>query len=206
MKQKFKKIIKSLGLLSFVDWLIFSFSKKNILAVCCGFKFYFYNHWVTNFPNHSIRLFYLRHVIGISIGRNTFIHMECFFEGNNTYIGNNSVIGRNCFLGASEGKLIIKNNVSITAQTYIFCSTHLKDSPVFECVTGMVTIEDRAWVGARAMILPGVRIGKGAILGAASTATKNIPDFTVWAGTPAKKIGVRSRNLKYTLNYFPYLQ
>ena len=69
-----------------------------------------------------------------------------------------------------------------------------------------VVIEDYAWIGARAMILPGVKIGKGAILGAASTATKDIPDFHVFAGTPAKKIGERNVNLTYRLKYFPFFQ
>lgn len=206
MKHKLRNIIKSLGFLPVVDWLIDVFSIHNIDDFVRALKYYFYNRGFTNFPNCRFRTFYLRHVLGIKIGKKTFIHMGSFFEGNNIIIGNNSVIGRNCYLGGSGGKLTIKNNVSITAQTYIFCSTHLKNSPVFECISSNVTIEDRAWIGARAMILPGVRIGEGAILGAASTATKNIPDFAVWAGTPAKQIGVRSRNLKYTLNYFPYLQ
>lgn len=206
MKRKLRNIIKFLGLLSAVDWLIETFSLSNITDFTWALKYYFYNYGFTNFPNYRLRMFYLKRILGVKIGKKTFIHMGCFFEGSNITIGNNSVIGRNCFLGASRGKLTIKNNVSITAQTYIFCSTHLKDSPTFECVGNNVTIEDYAWIGARGMILPGVRIGEGAILGAASTATKDIPDFNIWAGTPAKKIGIRSKNLKYTLNYFPPLQ
>lgn len=169
-----------------------------------GFRYYLFNHCLTYFPNYRLRMFYLRHVLGISIGKGSFIHMGCFFDGNKIRIGNNTVIGRNCFFG--DGKLTIKNNVSITAQAYIFGATHLKDSPIFDGIYRDVTIEDRAWIGARAMILPGVHIGKGSVLGAQSTATKNIPDFTVYAGTPAKKIGVRKRNLSYTLRYHPPFQ
>lgn len=144
--------------------------------------------------------------MGVRIGKGSFVHMGCFFEGNKIQIGQNSVIGRNCYLGGSVGKLTIKDNVSITAQTYIFCSSHAKDSPHFESTYSDVTIEDRAWIGARAMILPGVHIGKGAVLGAQSTATKNIPDFSVFAGSPAKNIGTRNRNLSYTLRYHPIFQ
>ncbi len=171
-----------------------------------GIKSYLYNHCLTYFPNYRLRIFYLRHVLGISIGRECFIHIGCFFEGNNIVIGSNTVIGRNCYLGGSGGFLIIKNNVSITAQTYIFCSTHLVNSPIFECVDKNVIIEDYAWIGARAMILPGVRIGKGSVLGAASTATKNIPDYSVYAGNPAREIGKRTEELIYTLKYFPCFQ
>lgn len=171
-----------------------------------GFRYYLFNNCLTYFPNYRLRRFYLRHILGISIGKGSFIHMGCFLGGNNIIIGNNTVIGRNCYLGGSGGRLTIKNNVSITALTYIFCSSHLKDNPLFKTFYGDVTIEDRAWIGARAMILPGVHIGKGSVLGAQSTATKNIPDFTVYAGTPAKKIGVRKRNLSYTLRYHPPFQ
>lgn len=205
-KWKLKKIIILLGLMPSVSWLIGLFSIQKWVEFLKGFKFYIYNYWITNFPSLRVRIFYLRYILGISIGRECFVHMGCFFEGNNTFIGNNSVIGRNCYLGGCGGKLTIKNNVSITAQTYIFCSTHIKNSPTFKSTYDNVTIEDRAWIGARAMILPGVRIGVGAILGAASTATKNIPDYTVYAGIPAKEIGKRNKNLNYILKYFPSFQ
>jgi len=171
-----------------------------------GFKPYFFNCLITYFPNHALRLFYLRHVLRISIGKECFIHMGCFFEGNNIFIGNNTVIGRNCYLGGSGGTLTIKNNVSITAQTYIFCSTHLVNSPTFETINKDVVIEDYVWIGARAMILPGVKIGRGAVLGAASTATKDISDYSIHAGAPAKEIGKREQNLTYKLQYFPCFQ
>lgn len=206
MKEKIKKILKSLGLLFVVKRFLRWIPLNDLGEFWLSFKYYFYNHWLTNFPNYSLRIFYLRHVIRISIGKECFIHMGCFFEGKNIVIGNNTVIGRNCYLSGSGGVLTIKDNVSITAQTYIFCSTHLTNSPTFECVHKDVIIEDYAFIGARAMILPGVRIGRGAILGAASTATKNIPDYSVYAGVPAKEIGKRDQNLIYKLQYFPWFQ
>jgi maltose O-acetyltransferase len=67
-------------------------------------------------------------------------------------------------------------------------------------------INDYAWIGARAIIQPGVIIGRGAVLGSGSIATKNIPEFEIYAGTPAKYIGTRSRDLTYKLNYSPFFQ
>jgi acetyltransferase-like isoleucine patch superfamily enzyme len=203
MNQKFKVIIKSSGMLPVYHWLKDPLGRIKFYGE--GFKYYIFNHILTHFPNHWLRIFYLRNVIGIPIGKECFIHMGCFFAGNNIFIGNNTVIGRNCYLGGG-GKLIIKNNVSITAQTYIFCATHLTNSSTFECVHKDVIIEDYAWIGARAMILPGVRIGRGSVLGAASTATKDIPDYSVYAGTPAKEVGQREKELIYTLKYFPCFQ
>ena len=136
------------------------------------------------------------------MGRKSFVHLGTRFEGNIT-IGDHSVIGRSCIF---KGDIIIKNNVSITAETYIFTSSHIANDPDFKCFYTTVTIEDHAWVGARAMIMPGITIGKGAILGAASTATKDIPEYEIFVGVPAKKVGERSRDLRYELNYLPFFQ
>lgn len=164
---------------------------------------YFYNHWITFFPVFLVRKFYLKYIVGVLVGDQSFIHMGCVFYPNSIVIGNNSVIGRGCHL---LGDIIIKDNVSITAQSYIFSASHHKNSASFEYYSAPVVIEDFAWIGARAMILPGVKIGKGAVLGAASTATKNIPDYAIFVGVPAKQVGERSRELDYRLVYSPYFQ
>lgn len=52
-----------------------------------------------------------------------------------------------------------------------------------------IVIEDDVFIGARAIVLKGVRIGKGAIIGAGAVVTKNVPEFTIVAGNPARKIG-----------------
>jgi acetyltransferase-like isoleucine patch superfamily enzyme len=54
--------------------------------------------------------------------------------------------------------------------------------------TKAVVIEDDVWIGASVIILKGVKIGKGAIIGAGSVVTKDIPPFTMWAGNPARFI------------------
>jgi len=69
-----------------------------------------------------------------------------------------------------------------------------------------VFIHPLSWIGARAIIQPGVEIGEGAIVGSGAVVTKNIPDFEIFAGVPAKRIGTRSKELKYTLNYSPFFQ
>ncbi|MGF7079847.1 acyltransferase [Mucilaginibacter sp. UYCu711] len=167
-----------------------------------AFKNYLYNDWLTNFPSNTIRILYLKKIMRVKVGESTFIHMGCRFEGN-IDIGNNTVLGRNCIF---KGEIIIKNNVSITAETYIFTSSHIVNDPDFNCFYKAVVIEDYAWIGARAMIMPGVTIGKGAVLAALSVATKDIPDFNIFAGTPAKSIGLRNSEIKYKLNYFPFFQ
>ncbi len=164
--------------------------------------YYLFNYWITYFPVYSVRLCYLRYLMNIKIGKGSFVHLGCIFY-ENVVIGECSVVGRSCHL---LGNITIGSNVSITAQTYIFSSSHYKDSASFEAFTKPVFISDRAWVGARAVIGPGITVGTGAVLGANSTATRDIPDYEVFGGTPARKIGERSHDLSYQLHYAPFLQ
>jgi acetyltransferase-like isoleucine patch superfamily enzyme len=199
---RLKQFLARIGLLPAASFVRHFFTPFNLAKFYSAFLYYFYNYWLSRFPWHGFRVTYLRRVLGFEIGPMTFIHMGCLFYGK-IKIGRNSVIGRECHL---LGDITIGNNVSITAQTYIFSATHFKDSPDFSAHSVPVVIEDYVWTGARAMILPGVRIGKGAILGAASVATKNIPEFSVAVGSPARSVSQRSRDLTYELNYFPYFE
>ena len=200
-KSQLKHYLKKSGLLPLarILWRSFFLRPREFFQ---NLNSYLYNNVITYFPSYIIRKFYLTKFLGIKIGKGSFVHMGCLFY-RNVKIGNNSVIGRQCHL---LGNITIKDNVSITAQAYIASSSHYVQSSLFEAYTSPIVIEDYAWIGARAMILPGVKIGKGAVLGATSTATKSIPDYSIYAGSPAKAVGVRSKNLEYQLNYSPFFQ
>jgi maltose O-acetyltransferase len=191
-----------------INILLYKIKKKykKIIKIFTALQFYLFNSYLTNFPSHKLRLFYLRRILNIKIGINTSINMGCFFAGNNISFGNNTVLARECYLDGrtSNGFIEIGNNVSIAPNTFILSMTHVVNSAKFEAVSKKVVIDDFAWLGTRSLVLPGVHIGKGAVLGAASTATKSIPDFTISVGSPAKFIGKRNDELAYTLNYFPY--
>jgi acetyltransferase-like isoleucine patch superfamily enzyme len=60
--------------------------------------------------------------------------------------------------------------------------------PYIKDVHGYIEIKDDAWLGTGAIILPNVRIGTGAVVGAGAVVTKDVPDFTVVGGIPAKVI------------------
>jgi len=61
------------------------------------------------------------------------------------------------------------------------------------------------WIGYRAIVLPGVTIGEGAVVGAGSVVTQDVPSFVIVAGNPARPIGVRPQAISYVLNYRPFL-
>jgi acetyltransferase-like isoleucine patch superfamily enzyme len=150
-----------------------------------------------------LRTFYLRKVLKIKIGRGTAIHHGCFFSGSNIEIGSNTVIARKCYLDGRVGKITINSNVSIAPEAYILSLTHDKDSPTFSTLARPVVIEDYCWIGARVLILPGVTLGRGSIAGAGSVVTRSVDPYHVAAGNPAKVIGKRHEDLRYTLKYFP---
>lgn len=120
----------------------------------------------------------------------------------NLEIGNGSIIGDSCILDA-RNKIIIGNNVNISSEVRIWTEQHDYQDPMFNCNSTpdfQVIIKDYAWIGSNVIILPKVTIGKGAVVAAGSVVTKSVPDYTLVAGIPAKKIGERNQNLQYQFN------
>lgn len=93
--------------------------------------------------------------------------------------------------------LTIGENVSISIQTMILTLQHDLSATDFGAVGAPVIIGDRAFLGARALILPGITIGEGAAVAAGALVTRDVLPFTIVAGVPAKVIGSRPRNLTY---------
>jgi maltose O-acetyltransferase len=129
------------------------------------------------------------------------IFMDCVFDttGNFT-IGTNSVINAKCRID-NRGKITIGDNVSISQEVVILTADHQLNSPGFEGQVRPVTIDNYAWIGTRAMILPGCIIGKGAVIAAGAVVTKSVPPFSVMAGVPAKFVRSRNENINYQFSY-----
>lgn len=150
-------------------------------------------------PFHSIRNFCYR-ICGVKIGKNSFIHMGTrFYYPAGVKIGEGTIVGDRCFLDG-RAPLIIGNNVDIASQVLIYNSEHNIHSESFEPTDGEVEIGDYVFVGPRAIILPGVKIGKGAVVAAGAVVTADVKDFEVVGGVPAKPIGERKdKNPHYKL-------
>lgn len=150
-------------------------------------------------PSHHIRRFAMR-MAGARIGKGSSVHMGArFFSLRNLRIGNDTIIGEGTFLDG-RALLIIGNHVDIASEVMVYNSEHDVNSDDFGAVTAPVEIGDYVFVGPRAIILPGVKIGKGAVVAAGAVVTKDVEDFHVVGGVPAKVIGERkNKNPQYRL-------
>lgn len=155
--------------------------------------------WVGHIPLHTCRKFFYR-LAGIKIGRGSTIHMwASFFKPNNIKIGQGTIIGDHVFLDG-RAPLTIGSHVDIASSVMIYNSEHDLEKKDFSAREEPVEIGDYVFIGPRAIILPGVKIGKGAVVAAGAVVTKNIPPFAVVGGVPAKVIGERkNKDPKYRL-------
>lgn len=102
------------------------------------------------------------------------------------HIGNNVFINAN-LLAMARGGITIEDDVQIAANVQLLTNNHdLYDRMVLECKP--IVIRKGAWIGAGVTVLPGVEIGKHAVVGAAAVVTKDVPDYAVVVGNPARVI------------------
>lgn len=150
-------------------------------------------------PFHSVRKLIFR-LAGVKIGKSSFIHIGTrFYLPINITIGNGTIIGDHCFLDG-RAKLTIGDHVDIASQVLIYNSEHDIASVGFNPIEEPVEIGDYVFIGPRAIILPGVKIGKGAIVAAGAVVTDDVKPFEIVGGVPAKSIGERKvKDLHYKL-------
>jgi acetyltransferase-like isoleucine patch superfamily enzyme len=166
---------------------------------------YVTNHIVTHLPSRRVRLTFYRRALGFEIGSGSYIFMGARFDSRHGFrMGRNSIVNENCRLD-NRGGLAIGDNVSISAGTVILTADHDIQSATFEGRNRPVEIADYVFVGTRATILPGVRIGRGAVVGACSLVTRDVAEYDVVAGVPAKTIGRRDSKLDYRIAYGRWL-
>lgn len=146
--------------------------------------------WIGHIPLHFVRRAAYR-LAGVKMGHGSTIHMWAnFFQPKNIEIGQDTVIGNNAFLDG-RASLIIGNHVDIAAEVLIYNSEHDINSEDFSAIEESVEIGDYAFIGPRVIILPGVKIGRGAVVAAGAVVTKDVSDFAIVGGVPAKVIGER---------------
>jgi maltose O-acetyltransferase len=140
----------------------------------------------------EIRVFCARKILK-KCGKNVNVEKGATFSSKVT-LGDNSGIGIDASIG---GEVHIGNNVMMAPKCTIYTSNHAFDrTDIPMCQQGVtvekpVYIEDDVWIGSHVIILPGIRIATGSIVAAGSVVTKDVPEYAVVGGNPAKVIKYR---------------
>ena len=131
----------------------------------------------------------------LKMGKNVNIERGVFFGfGCEIEIGDNSGIGRDCQIpqNVKIGKnVLMAPEVVIIAENHRFDRTDVPIRTQSTKRSPAVRISDDVWIGLRAVILPGVQVGRGAVIGAGAIVTKDVLPYSVVAGNPAKIIKMR---------------
>ena len=155
---------------------------------------------------HWVRILFMRFFSGhFGTSSSVLRHVE-LWNPKNIFIGNHVIINQHVFLDGRGATLTIGNNVDIAMEAMVWTLEHDTSSATHETTAAPVVIEDYVWIGCRAQILPGVTIGKGAVIAAGAVVTKDVPANEIWGGVPAKRIGIRKNPLTYNLHYRPWLR
>jgi len=170
--------------------------------------------WGVGFiPFHHLRRFFYR-LAGMQLGSGSTIHMMArVYDPRHITIGEDSILGERISLDGrkqllnSVGGLTIGNHVDIASEVMIWTSQHDIHSPTMAATEAAVTIADYVFIGPRAIILPGVTIGRGAVVAAGAVVTKDVASLSIVAGVPAQEIGQRQlTELNYLLGRARWFQ
>ncbi len=137
-----------------------------------------------------------------TLGKGVWVDIDFHCEyGINIHTGNDVIINMNCTF-VDNNRIDIGSNVLIASDVKMYTATHStrvaertatpeqREASGGFCVTlsRPIKIEDDVWIGGGAIILPGVTIGRGAVIGAGSVVVKDIPSNTIAVGNPARPI------------------
>jgi acetyltransferase-like isoleucine patch superfamily enzyme len=138
----------------------------------------------------------------VELGERVSIYGDTYIQtgsGGSLKIGRNSHVHPRCQLSAYLACIRIGRDVQIAPNCAFYPYNHgilpgtlIQEQPLES--KGDIVIEDDAWLGYGVIVLDGVRIGKGAVIGAGSTVSADIPDGAVAVGSPARVVKMRSDN------------
>ncbi|MBP0604387.1 WcaF family extracellular polysaccharide biosynthesis acetyltransferase [Aeromonas sanarellii] len=145
----------------------------------------------TNVPIPSkIKAFILR-LMGARIGIGVVIKPNVNIKYPwNLSIGDNTWIGEDVWID-NLVSVNIGGDCCLSQGCYLLTGNHDFTKSTFDLIVSEINIENEAWVGAKAVVCPGVTVGRAAVLTVGSVATKNMDELGIYQGNPAKKIKER---------------
>ena len=172
--------------------------KKVIRGVCYILYYFFARHLPSSASPYSLFSKKIRGLCAKGMfdkcGRNVDIEHGAFIaSGLGIEIGDNSGVGLNARIA---GPLSIGADVMMAPGVMIFTQNHAMDDldipmRLQTAPKKKVTIGDNVWIGANALIMPGITVGQGSVIAAGAIVTKDVPDFAIVGGNPAKIIKFR---------------
>ncbi len=158
---------------------------------------------IGHIPSHHVRNFVYKRILLVDMSDNSVIYWGAEIRAPYLLkIGRGTIIGDKCLLDA-RNRIEIGSNVNFSSNVSLYSEQHDHRDRFFACNSDesfRIKIDDRAWIGPNVVILPGVHIGEGAVVGAGSIVTKDVPPFSIAAGMPAKVIAQRTQDLIYELD------
>lgn len=142
------------------------------------------------FPLFGSKVFLLR-LFGARVGKGVVIkpYVNIKYPWN-LKIGNHVWIGEKVWID-NLGQVELQDNCCVSQGAMLLCGNHHYRKVTFDLIVGNITIEEGAWVGAMAVVCPGVKIGSHAVLTVNSVATRHLEPYFVYQGNPAQKIKER---------------
>lgn len=142
-----------------------------------------------------IRRFAFKLIFG-KLGNGSLIDYKTYFRfSRRIKIGNNVSINRGCEFYATPlcggADIIVGNSVTFSPNVKLHTAAHDYSSFLMPDLVASIYIEDCVWIGSGVIVLPGVRIGYGAVIGAGAVVTKDVPAMTISAGVPSRVIKPR---------------
>lgn len=131
---------------------------------------------------------------GFDIDPTALIRSGVLFQVSELHVGRKSFIGNGCRFYSSvrfPSRVLIGDETKIAPEVMFCCITHEmggSDRRAGEVYNDEISIGDGCWIGTRAVILPGVRIGSGSVIGAGAVVTKDFPPNCVGGGVPCRVI------------------
>ena len=173
--------------------------KKNARGLYRGVCSTFSERTIPWLPSRHLRNFFIRKM-GVHCSSNVMFYPGfCIRNPKGLIIEDGVSIGPKCLLDARKG-LVIHKNAVIAYEAIIWSLNHDYNDVNF-CGKGIVTeIGAYAWICSRSIIMPGVKIGEGAIVASGAVVTKDVSPYSIVGGVPAKIIGMREEK-EYRYGY-----
>ena len=142
------------------------------------------------FPISNVKVFLLR-LFGAKVGKGViikpFVNIKYPWK---LIIADNVWIGEKVWID-NLGMVTLEDNTCISQGAMLLCGNHHYKKTTFDLIVDNIIIEKGAWIGAKCVVCPGVKVGEHTVLTVNSVATNNLLPWSIYQGNPAQKIKAR---------------